>query len=154
MENARSALFSFQLSPLTRPAGNFGIGNSREPTCRNVALIRKSLNSAPPGALDYAPLGADRGLSPLCRSENRSPSVRNRGVQSGRERAKCWRWAAPAQLVNIVEEFDIGPERSKGAEKQCSVSLAGESFREATCVGHVYVPVSPVCRNRFEMDEL
>ena len=73
--------------------------------------LRKSLNGVPPGALDYAPLGGSPGLSPLCRSENRSPSVRDRGVQSGCERGKCRRWAAPAQLVDIGEEVDIGPER-------------------------------------------
>ena len=93
-------------------------------------------------------------LSPRCGSENRSPSVGNRAVQPDCKRSESGCGAVPAQLVNIVEEIDIGPERSKGPEKQCVVPLTRQRACEGARVGHVYAPVLPVRGNGFKMAEL
>src|SRR5580658_3652793 len=84
------------------------------------------------------------GLSPLCGSENRSPGFRDRGVQPGCKHGKSGCGAVPAQLVHIVEELYVGPERGERAKQKCVVPLTGESIGESARVGHVYMPVSPI----------
>src|SRR4030088_635576 len=108
-------------------------------------------------------LVASRGLSLRCgidnpcawRATGRWPTgFGNGGVQSSREIGEGGSGTVPAQLLYIVEEHDVGPERSEPAKKQHAVQSAEESVCEGTRIGGVHPPLQPVRGNGYEMGKL
>ena len=91
---------------------------------------------APPG--NYVSHHASRGLGP-------SP-IHFRG-----ERLECGGWSGPAQLVDVVEDRDIGAQRREIAEQERPVAFAAERGRQRAGVGGVDAPGSRILGNRFEV---
>ena len=93
-----------------------------------------------------------RGKAQGVTNQHRSPG--DRRVESCRERGEGGRGAVPSQLVHVVEERDVGPERGERSEQQRAVALARERVREGARVGGVHVPLAPVRGDGFEMAKL
>jgi len=107
-------------------------------------------------------LSTSRGLSPSCGSDNRCasgtmcrcPGLGNRRVQSSREIGESGCGAMPAQLLNVVEERDVGPEGGERTKKQCIVLFLRERLGQNPCTDDFHSPLTPVLGNGFEMRKL
>src|SRR3984957_5627992 len=64
------------------------------------------------------------------------------------------RWSVPSQLLHVVEERDVGPQRGECSKQHRLLALLGERMCQSAGAGCVHVPLAPVHRYRFQMAEL
>src|SRR5438309_3033127 len=74
-------------------------------------------------------------------------------VQSSRHCVEGVCWSIPAQLVHVIEEYDVGSKRGQCAKKHRAVSLPLKSVCEGKWVDDVHAPLAVVQRNGFKMEK-
>ena len=60
----------------------------------------------------------------------------------------------PAELINVVEEWNVGAERGERTKQQRALTLADKRGGERTGIGGVHAPIAAICGNGFNFAEL
>lgn len=72
-------------------------------------------------------------------------------IQRFRERCECGGWSRPAQLVNVIEDVDVGPQRREIAKEQRPIPLLFERRRQRAGPRGIHTPRRGIGRNQFEV---
>lgn len=56
------------------------------------------------------------------------PAFREGRIQASCEQVESGCWTFPAQLVHVIEEYDVGSERGEPSKKQRAVPFAAKSI--------------------------
>src|ERR1700722_6111754 len=93
-----------------------------DPTTHQPELIRKLLRDA----FARVNICAKELQSSVQPTPRRSLGFGARRVESLCNRVQAGRGAVPSQLIHVLEERDVGPERGERSEQQRPVALARE----------------------------
>src|SRR5581483_708967 len=100
------------------------------------------------------PLSA-RPYTRACALTNRGALFfRSRRIESCRDWVKFWLRAVPAQLIDILEERNIGAQGCEFSEQQGLFALTAEGLGKNARICHIDAPLTPVCGNGFQMLKL
>ena len=83
-----------------------------------------------------------------------SLGLRDRRVEPGCDFCKGGRRTAPTELIDVIEERDVGPERGESSKQQGALPLTREGQCKSTCAGGIHAPLAPVRRDGFEVKKL
>ena len=76
-------------------------------------------------------------------------------VQSSRQCVEAVCWSVPAQLVHVIEEYDVRSKRGQRSKKHgVVVPLAAKGICEGKRVDDVHTLLAVVQRDGFEMEKL